>query len=401
MQVAGWECRYYGMDHTELERRRQAVRQIMKEKKIAVLMANDMVREGYFQWFLGAGISERPTEEILIVPAEGAMTICLTSECFSDEQQRGYQKLDATNSQDARFGDAINAPALYYRYLADELKENKKVGILIPGSLRKTVKDYLEEKIPGLEWVDLTCEVNELKAVKSTAELEILQSVAEVHDRLFGAVGCMAIPGRTEGDLVKELRYRMYEMGCGGEDVTRNAVIHLTSAKDGETEKAEELLYPGRVIKEGDRINLKAQCVLYDDFYGVLGRCFVLGEASPQTKADWDALVSVQDYAASLLKPGATLAEVAAQVAAYRSSHGMPEDESNFLYGVGHTAGEAPHLTNQADMKLKEGMVLAVAPEYEREGCETMYCADLYRITETGAVRMNAFPRKVEEIFIQ
>lgn len=401
MMVAGWECRYYGMEHSELERRRAAVKAMMKEEELSVLLLIDMVRGGYFQWILGAGISERPTEEILIFPAEGEMRICLTSECFSEEQQNAYKKIDAVNSQDARFGDAANVPALYAGYVKEYLADNKKVGIIYPNSLRKTVKDYLETEIPGIAFVDVTAKMERLKAVKSPVERKILKDMAEYHDRLFQTVGCLTIPGRTEGDFVKELRYRAYQMGCGGEDVTRNAVVHFTSDQEGAQEFQEEVLYPGRVLREGDRLNLKAQCVAYDDFYGALGRCFVLGTASEKTKRDWEQLIKVQDYMASLVKPGVTLKEIAEETDAYRMKEGLPADGTNFIYSIGHKAGEAPNLCDESDMPLENGMVLVLAPELKREGEAPMYCADMYELTDGQAVRLSTFPREVKEIFIQ
>ena len=318
MKVAGWECRYYGMPHEELEHRRERIRKVMEEKKVPVVLMVDMIRGNYFQWILGAGMSERPTEEILIFPKKGDMTICITSQCFSDEEHESYKKLDATNSQDARFGDAINVPALYYGDIKKHMDETGRVGILYPDSLRKTVKDYLEQNLPNLEWVDVTAEMEAAKAPKSEEERKILKDMAAFHDRLFGSVAAMAIPGKLEGDLVKELRYRAYQMGCGGEDVTRNAVVFFTSEPDKEGSAAEEILYPGKQIQEGDRLNLKAQCVAYDEFYGALGRCFVLGKASEETKKDNETLVKVQDFAAGLLNPGTSLWEVSRKVQEYR-----------------------------------------------------------------------------------
>ena len=52
-------------------------------------------------------------------------------------------------------------------------------------------------------------------------------------------------------------------------------------------------------------------------------------------------------------------------------------------------------------MPLAAGMTVVIAPQLRREGREAMYCADMYEITEKGAVRMNMFPRNVQEIFIQ
>lgn len=401
MKVAGWECRYYGMPHEELEQRRERIRKVMKEKKVPVVLIVDMIRGNYFQWILGAGMSERPTEEILIFPKEENMTICITSQCFTDEEHASYKKLNATNSQDARFGDAVNVPALYYGDIKKYMDDTGRVGILYPDSLRKTVKDYLEQKIPGLEWVDITEEMEAAKAPKSNGERKILKDMAAFHDRLFGSVAAMAIPGKLEGDLVKELRYRAYQMGCGGEDVTRNAVVFFTSEPDKEGGTIEEILYPGKQIQEGDRLNLKAQCVAYDEFYGALGRCFVLGKASEETKKDNEALVKIQDFAAELLKPGTSLLEVSRKVQKYRKELGIPEDNSNYLYGIGCGAWEVPTLTEQAEMPLAAGMTVVIAPQLRREGREAMYCADMYEITEKGAVRMNMFPRNVQEIFIQ
>ena len=44
MKVAGWECRYYGMPHEELEQRRERIRKVMKEKKVPVVLMVDMIR---------------------------------------------------------------------------------------------------------------------------------------------------------------------------------------------------------------------------------------------------------------------------------------------------------------------------------------------------------------------
>lgn len=401
MQVAGWECRYYGMPHEELEQRRNRIRAVMERNHVPVMLMVDMVRGNYFQWILGAGLSERPTEEILIFPQKGDMKICITSQCFSDKEQEQYTKVDATNSQDARFGDARNCPALYYGDVQGLMDATGRVGILYPDSLRRTVKEYLEEKLPGLIWVDLTEELEATKAPKSDTEIGILQDMAAFHDRLFGAVKALTIPGMLEGDLVKELRYRAYKMGCGGEDVTRNAVVTLTSEPDGNGGKIKEILYPGKRILEGDRINLKMQCVGYDEFYGALARCFVLGEAGEETKKDQEMLVKIQDFAAEKLVPGTTLKEVAEAVQAYRQELGIAEDTSNFLYGIGCGAFEAPTLTVEPQMPLASGMTFVIAPQLKRPDREAMCCADMYEITENGAARLNHFPRCVQEIFIQ
>ena len=54
------------------------------------------------------------------------------------------------------------------------MDDTGRVGILYPDSLRKTVKDYLEQKIPGLEWVDITEEMEAATGMESSeTELQI------------------------------------------------------------------------------------------------------------------------------------------------------------------------------------------------------------------------------------
>lgn len=138
-------------------------------------------------------------------------------------------------------------------------------------------------------------------------------------------------------------------------------------------------------------------------FTAALGRCFVLGKASEETKKDNEVLVKIQDFAAELLKPWETsLLEVSRKVQKYRKMNWeyrkMP---AIICTELAVEPGNAPTLTEQAEMLLVAGMTVVIAPQLRREGREAMYCADMYEITEKGAERMNTFPRNVQEIFIQ
>lgn len=399
MTVAGWDSRYHSLPASEISRRRERTRQLLEEKQLPVLLVFDMVRGGYFQWFTGAGISERPTEEIMIVPRNGEVTVVLSQECFTDEQQQNYQKLDATNSQDSRFG-AANAPALYYGDILNCLTdEDRAVGVVYGDDIRVTVKTYLEEHIPGIRFVDVTEELEEIKAVKSRQELTVLEAVAGLNDRLFMAGSYLLRPGRTEADVVREIRYRACQLGAGGEDMTRHLVVDLTSSAMGGPAAQEPLLYPGRTLQKGDRVNLRVQGIFLDDYYGILGRCYCLGEADEETRRLWGHAVGAQAAGMAALRPGATVADGAAAINTYLREHGFPEDNSANIYGIAYRIGEAPARHQPSEqMKLKPGMVLAVTPKLQVEGQDPFCCADACRITETGAVRLTRTPQELVEI---
>lgn len=403
MKVAGWEARYYSLLPAEMERRLTCTRKMMEEKELSVILVFDMVKDGLFQWFMGAGISERPTEEILVVSLEGTMKICLTQECFTKEQQEHYKKVDSVNSQDSRMGEAENRPALYFGDIKEHLKkENSRVGIVHPEALRVTVSEYLQEYIPGITYVDVTKELEEIKAVKSPEELAVIKEVAGLHDRLFSVNPFLLRPGKTEADIVRELRYRACQLGAGGEDMTRNLVVDMTSAPMDQPAEAEPILYPGRVIREGDRINICLQGIFQDGYYGIAGRCYTLGKATESVKKNWETAVEAQKAGASKLRPGATIKEASEEINRYLREKGLPADETANIYGLAYQAGEAPCRYDWSEnMPLQSGMVLAVKPVVSAGKEDSYCCADAYQIMEQGAVRMSESSQELIELYIQ
>lgn len=399
--VAGWDERYHSLSQKELERRLNATKIAMDAAGVDVLMAVNMVKQGFYQWFMGAGISERPTEEILIIPRQGQMILCTTSECFTDEQQKNYRKLAAVNSQDKRYGAAVNVPAFYYHYVLDELTDTKRLGVINPDFLRRTVKEYLDTYIPGLEMVDMTETMETIKAVKSPEEQSCLKAAAAFCDRLFASLGVIVRPYRLEPDMVRELRYRAYQMGSGGEDVTRNVMVDLTSSPDGGPAFPEPVLYPGRQVMPGDRINILVRSITYDEYYGALGRCFILGKAGEETKHYWNMALKAQETAAAHLIPGNTISDANSAMNDYLKSQNVRPDTHVCIYGLGYRPDEAPcRFAKSQNMKLKAGMVLCVAPRIIVDGRDPWCAADMYEITENGARKLTQTSSRLVEIDI-
>jgi len=391
-----WDGRVHSLSDGEKARRLAAVRKLLEESGASALVAIEMDKGGYYQWLTGACISERPSEEVIVVPPEGRMIMSLTSRLFSDEEQARYRKLDDHKSQDFRDDYTDNVPALHYRYVADHLGPGKKAGFVFLDAIRKNMRDYLFGSIPGLSLVDLTAGMERLKAIKSGEEIAIIEAVAGLHDRLFATAACAIRSGRLESEVVRELRARAYQMGSGGEDVTRTVVVDLSSSPEGDKASVEPLAYPGRRLAHGDRINLFVRCIGYDDYYGALGRCFVIGQPSEETRRLWALAVGAQDAAVGALRTGNRIADAMSAANAYLVENGIEPDESAFVYGMGYLIGEAPCPgTPSADMALEAGMTLAVAPRVSARGMDPFRCADLFLVTPGGARRLTAFPRKL------
>ena len=402
MMLAGWDERLHSLLESELDRRKNAVYEAMDAAGTEVLMIVNMAKQGFYQWFFAAGISERPTEEILIVPRYGQMLISLSSQCFTDVEQENYRKPESVSSQDKRYGSAVNVPALHHGYIGRNLGDSKRLGIINPEFIRKTVKEYLDNCLPGLEWVDMTTEIEAIKAVKSPAEQQCLTEAAGLCDRLFGAMGVMLRPFCLEADTVRELRYRAYEMGSGGEDVTRNIYVDLASAPDGGHAIAKPVLYPGRQLIPGDRINLMVRAIAFDEYYGALGRCYILGKASGETKENWQIVLEAQRAAVAMLKPGNTIGAAIRAMNDVFISRQMPEDGSVNICGLGYRPDELPRRYDASEnMILQSGMVLCVSPKLSLPGKDPWQVADMYCITENGAVQLTKTDAGLVELFVE
>ena len=164
---------------------------------------------------------------------------------------------------------------------------------------------------------------------------------------------------------------------------------------------AEPLEYPGRVLGMGDRVNIKVNASMAEGWHVSLGRCYVLGQADEETKKCWDLAVKAQKAAADYLKPGVTISAVMSEVNEnILKKSGFPEDKSNWIYGVGNAWAEYPMaVPGWRDIRLCEGMVLAVGPNVRPEGKDAYCCLDIYRITDNGAVRLGDSSQGLRELF--
>lgn len=384
------------MEQSEIDRRIKAARKLMKDKGVGMILIVNPGKGGYRYWFTGVSGPERPSEGGILIGSEGNVISVMgaallpmgneTEQNFSQAKMGGGSVFEGVQEQEGFYETTIKAL----------LKEEKTVGVVNASWLRSDLSDFLKKILPDVNFSDLTEEAEWLVAQKSTAELEMMQEVAAMMDKIFHGAYLNVKAQVYERDIANAMRYAAYQLGCGGPDYQESAKLSLVSNRDGAPMDKEELIYPGRKVTEGDRINLKMYCLGNNCCYGFLARSFVLGKPCEKTKKLWETAAAAQQYGAELLKPGVKIREAAEKINGYLKQQGCKADEGTFLHGIGYHVDENPKQYDSSEEKpLEEGMLLVIEPTASDGIQDGICCGDVFVVTGEGAVRINHFPQEL------
>ncbi len=238
----------------------------------------------------------------------------------------------------------------------------------------------LTEALPDVEWVATTTVVEQLRAVKSEAEVDRLRAAAQLTDQAL-AFACRHVqPGMTEHELAWATEVFMREHGA--EALAFEIIV--AGGPNGALphhQSGDRQLAPGEPII----IDLGARVAGY---CGDLTRTFCLGAArDPLYDSVFETVERANRLAIEQLRPGMTTAELDAVAREAITAAGYGD---RFVHGLGHGVGlnvhELPRLGPAAPGDtLLPGMVVTIEPGIylpERFGVRI---EDLVVIRDTGA----------------
>ena len=386
-----------------MEIRLGRLQKLMKEMGLAGILFLRPLKEGYDLWLTGRTEKEAQVsylDKALLAVSGGDKILSIAT-----------PKLVEAGAEDpwlthAAPGEAstpyyINCLGYYGDYFRAMLEQNHRLGLVNGSRLTVKVRNFILKYAPEAEFVDVSRQVHILKAVKSEEEISLLRSDCRNVEHAFSAMGTVLRPGVSEREAVYAIRKKLLERGANGWDYSSQCLdVKMTSSQDGGLALPEPLLYPGHILEMGDRINVKVNASMANGFSVPIGRCYILGSASEEAKKCWKLAVDVQNAAAEAMRPGVTLKEALDAGNRMLKEAGYAEDESNWIYGVGHAWSEYPMaVPGWWDVPFEEGMTLAVGPNVKPEGKDAYCCQDAYVITRDGAVRMGKKGQELEELF--
>ena len=379
---------------SELERRWTLIRNAMKSENIdSLLIQNDnRYRNGMVRYLTDIGSLSNPVT--VIFPADEEMTVFSNGGGYSLSQTPAYGcrgvkdrigvPLFPTYVPGLCDADAIGAVEIIKK------RGDKKVGLVRASSMLGMFYKYVTENLDGVELVDFTDQVDEIKAVKSEEEIEFIRHTAKTQDYVMEAVQAILRPGIYEYELRGEIIHLLSDLG------SEEQLIMVGSAPLGEKAGHTAHFYQNRKIEAGDNIMVMLEPNGPGGYWTELGRTFVLGEPTQQLLDVWADAIKAEQYTADLCQVGATGAEVYEKYNQYLESHGYSKETRIHAHGQGYDLMERPGIRGEDPMVIRAGMNIAIHPTLAKGGAYAFAC-DNYLTTESGPVRLHSVK---QEIFV-
>jgi Xaa-Pro aminopeptidase len=238
----------------------------------------------------------------------------------------------------------------------------------------------LTDALPDAVLVDATATMENLRAVKTPAELAILREASERITKAMQATIAGSGAGDTKHQIIERLRQEETALGLQFD------YCLLTLGDSHNRAGSDQAWQKGEVMSIDSGGNLGG-------YIGDICRMGVLGEPDAELVDLLGEIEAIQQAAFSKIRAGATGADLLAagrEVMARQPNAGITDF---FAHGMGLVSHEAPFLlTNHpvryecrdADNPLKVGMVLSVETHMQHPGRGFIKLEDTLTVTEDG-----------------
>jgi Xaa-Pro aminopeptidase len=380
----------------ELERRWKAVRDVMKGKRIDFLLIqnNNDYLGGYVKWFTDMpAVHAYPVA--VIFPVADEMTVFWHGS--SDPRDvgppawllRGVKK-------------RINTPimlSLNYTCTFDAEKvveelqvyKNIRVSFVNEGAVTAAFSRYIREHLTSATFVDITDEIDEIKAIKSPEEIECIKQSAWIHDEAMKACIEAIKPGIREFEVAAIGRWKCRMLG------SEQQFILIGSAPPGNAFGYNSIHAMNRQLQEGDQIGILIEATDPAGYYTHLHRIVCIGKIPEDLQRQFEDEKELQALNLSMLKPGVDPMEMWKANNEFLRSRGYREETRLYAHGQGYDLVERPSFQIGETMKIKENMNVAVHPVVASQKATAILC-DNYIVTATGV--SECLHKTPKEIFV-
>ncbi len=371
----------------EFTRRWDIARSVMNEANVDVMLVVDAARESYDTWFSG-----RKMIDTVIIPKENDIIAVLHREydesCFAADLEgvdyRRYTKQKAPDfeREGLRF---INHPG--QKGLAELLKKlgAKKIGLVNKRLLTKALKDAVTGLIPGAEFIDVKQALDSKKTIKSAYELESLRYASTAHEQLMEALKFIVRPGKKLSQINSEARKYLMGLGAYGD-------MHAFIVPLGKQDQPS--LPPGHgpadpETEYGDRFMMIYESNSYGGHHIAMGRHLSVGPGLEDYKKSLRYAAELNQFAASMMKPGAKLGDIRRATEAKAIADGTFLTRMCWMHGLATDGYFEQFALNDYGMEwpLTEGAVLHCHPVHMRKlgnALEEIMLINTYLVTPEG-----------------
>lgn len=241
-----------------------------------------------------------------------------------------------------------------------------RVGIELGSQQRlgMSVEDYnnLRGRLPGIEFVDSSEILFNVRARKSAREMECLRKAAEITGQAFDVCVSVIRVGITERDVFRLMVTTMIELGA-----EKPGYIPVLFHNPNEAPTARRLFIGGptdRVLKAGDVVDIDAGCI-YKGYWADFNRMFCMGEPPKRIR---DAYRTINESIREMIgriKPGLRVSEISRLFASGFEKAQLPESGIGRMgHGLGLDMPEPPSIGDRDDYIIEPGSTLCIEPSF-------------------------------------
>ncbi|MCK1274595.1 MULTISPECIES: M24 family metallopeptidase [unclassified Bradyrhizobium] len=371
------------ISQAELTRRWNEVRRVMKDRDIdAIVMqnTNDWLG-GYVKWFTDLPANNGYPRTV-VFHAEAPMSLV---EMGPSNARRAFA---ADETLHRGVGEMLHTPSFTSigytdlddaRLTIDALRRHRHhtIGLVTPGALPYGFVAALKDQLGSTSFVDITADIDAIKAIKSDEEIALIRRTARLQDEVFAEVLKEIRPGLRDIDVTSIAQRKGQILG------SEQGIFLGGSSPLGTRSPFVPRYMQGRTLQRGDHLSLLIEINGPGGFYTEIARTIVLGKATSELTDAFAAVKAAQAYSLSLMKPGVSVRDIFAAHNVYMKQNGMPQETRLYAHGQGYDMVERPLIRQDDDMELRQGMCLAVHPGYETPSLFAVIC-DNYVIEENG-----------------
>jgi Xaa-Pro aminopeptidase len=384
----------------EIDRRWSLLKGVMADRNVdaAVLISyRPGEMRGIHQWLAG---SKRI--EYIIFPGEGTPVAVFGGEPNSDGSFNRNAQPGCGQLPTGFYGRVDYVNSLSPDKAAALLGNSKRIGIYKSCDLTVAIRDTILSAAPGAELVDITAEVDRVKASRSQLDIQLTHEAALMCQRVHETLPNILKRGRTYVDVMADTIYAGLQNGSSAEVMM---FINENFDSHGDRLMPERVEYPGPRYKDGDIVGMLIESDSWGGYNSMTDRYYCFGQPAEDFKIRFETADKANLLVGSLLKEGATVRETAETVNQFIRDSGYYTDDCNYLHSCGYATWEdpsksdrsirVPNIFDSENWPLKAGQQLMTHPHVGPIGgakvdrSRFVRCGSSWVVGKDGATRSN------------